>query len=62
MDGRALVRSDEFGFGDFEKQFGRQFVSQLELKVVRDCSLLNESGLMLIDSPGMIDPPGTRFC
>ncbi|GLE04512.1 hypothetical protein PINS_up013467 [Pythium insidiosum] len=58
LDGAALVRHAKYGFNDVQRQFGRAFVSQIELKVVADSPLLDHGGLMLVDSPGMIDPPG----
>ncbi|KAL7683453.1 putative Dynamin superfamily, P-loop containing nucleoside triphosphate hydrolase [Plasmopara halstedii] len=58
LDGAALVRHAHFGFGDVERLFGHEFVSQVELKVVARSKLLDDSGLMIVDSPGMIDPPG----
>lgn len=61
LDGAVLVRHAQFGFGDVERLFGREFVSQVELKVVAGSELLDESGLMIVDSPGMIDPPGTSL-
>lgn len=53
------MRHAQYGFGDVERLFGREFVSQVELKVVAGSQLLDEGGLMIVDSPGMIDPPGT---
>lgn len=38
--------------------FGRDFLSQLELKVVEKSDLLDQTGMILVDSPGMIDQPG----
>ncbi|OWZ00985.1 hypothetical protein PHMEG_00027714, partial [Phytophthora megakarya] len=61
LDGAALVRHAQYGFGDVQRLFGREFVSQVELKVVADSQLLDEGGLMIVDSPGMIDPPGTSI-
>uniref|UniRef100_M4BH41 Dynamin N-terminal domain-containing protein n=1 Tax=Hyaloperonospora arabidopsidis (strain Emoy2) TaxID=559515 RepID=M4BH41_HYAAE len=61
LDGAALVRHAQYGFGDVERLFGRDFVSQVELKVVAGSPLLDEGGLMIVDSPGMIDPPGTSL-
>ncbi|KAF4145614.1 Dynamin family [Phytophthora infestans] len=61
LDGAALVRHAQFGFGDVQRLFGREFVSQVELKVVAGSPLLDEGGLMIVDSPGMIDPPGTSL-
>ncbi|CAI5741828.1 unnamed protein product [Hyaloperonospora brassicae] len=61
LDGAALVRHAQYGFGDVERLFGRDFVSQVELKVVAGSQLLDEGGLMIVDSPGMIDPPGTSL-
>lgn len=58
LDGSALTRHAKYGFGDVQRRFGRDLVSQIELKVVENSPLLNEGGLMLVDSPGMIDPPG----
>lgn len=58
LDGSALTRHAKYGFGDVQRRFGRDLVSQIELKVVANSPLLNEGGLMLVDSPGMIDPPG----
>lgn len=58
LDGSALVRADRFGFQDVQRLFGRDFVSQVELKVVEGSALLDDGGLMVVDSPGMIDPPG----
>ncbi|KAF4321615.1 hypothetical protein BBO99_00000750 [Phytophthora kernoviae] len=59
LDGAALVRHAQYGFGDVQRLFGRELVSQVELKVVAGSQLLDEGGLMVVDSPGMIDPPGT---
>lgn len=59
LDGSALVRHAKYGFGDVQSRFGRDLVSQIELKVVANSPLLTDGGLMLVDSPGMIDPPGT---
>ncbi|CAI5745610.1 unnamed protein product [Peronospora destructor] len=56
-----LMRHAQYGFGDVERLFGRDFVSQVELKVVAGSQLLDEGGLMIVDSPGMIDPPGTSL-
>ncbi|KAL4124816.1 hypothetical protein PRIC2_008410 [Phytophthora ramorum] len=61
LDGAALVRHAQYGFGDVQRLFGREFVSQVELKVVAGSQLLDEGGLMIVDSPGMIDPPGTSL-
>ncbi|RLN92997.1 hypothetical protein BBJ28_00016426, partial [Nothophytophthora sp. Chile5] len=61
LDGAALVRHAKYGFGDVQRLFGRDFVSQVELKVVKGSPLLDEGGLMVVDSPGMIDPPGTSL-
>jgi len=61
LDGAALVRHAQYGFGDVQRLFGREFVSQVELKVVPGSPLLDEGGLMIVDSPGMIDPPGTSL-
>ncbi|KAG2767914.1 hypothetical protein PC129_g4173 [Phytophthora cactorum] len=61
LDGAALVRHAQFGFGDVQRLFGREFVSQVELKMVAGSQLLDEGGLMIVDSPGMIDPPGTSL-
>ncbi|CAH0486350.1 unnamed protein product [Peronospora farinosa] len=61
LDGAALMRHAQYGFGDVERLFGREFVSQVELKVVAGSQLLDEGGLMIVDSPGMIDPPGTSL-
>ncbi|TDH67407.1 uncharacterized protein CCR75_005469 [Bremia lactucae] len=61
LDGAALVRHAQFGFNDVERLFGHEFVSQIELKVVAGSELLDKSGLMIVDSPGMIDPPGTSL-
>ncbi|KUF79257.1 Sarcalumenin [Phytophthora nicotianae] len=61
LDGAALVRHAQFGFGDVQRLFGREFVSQVELKVVAGSQLLDEGGLMIVDSPGMIDPPGNSL-
>lgn len=61
LDGAALVRHAQYGFGDVQRLFGREFVSQVELKVVVGSQLLDEGGLMIVDSPGMIDPPGTSL-
>lgn len=61
LDGSALVRHANFGFGDVQSRFGREFVSQVELKVVEKSALLDQGGLMIVDSPGMIDPPGTSL-
>jgi predicted GTPase len=58
LDGSALVRHAKYGFGDVQRLFGREFVSQVELKVVEKSPLLDQGGLMIVDSPGMIDPPG----
>lgn len=58
LDGSALVRHEALGFGDVQRLFGREFVSQVELKVVEKSALLDDGGLMVVDSPGMIDPPG----
>ncbi|TYZ59349.1 hypothetical protein PybrP1_008529 [[Pythium] brassicae (nom. inval.)] len=58
LDGSALSRHAKYGFGDVQSRFGRELVSQIELKVVANSPLLNDGGLMLVDSPGMIDPPG----
>lgn len=59
LDGSALTRHAKYGFGDVPGLFGRDLVSQIELKVVAGSPLLDQGGLMLVDSPGMIDPPGT---
>ncbi|KAE9358841.1 hypothetical protein PF008_g2522 [Phytophthora fragariae] len=61
LDGAALVRHAQYGFGDVQRLFGREFVSQVELKVVAGSALLDEGGLMVVDSPGMIDPPGSAL-
>ncbi|KAG7392654.1 EH domain-containing protein 1 [Phytophthora pseudosyringae] len=61
LDGAALVRHAQYGFGDVQRLFGRDFVSQVELKVVAGSQLLDEGGLVVVDSPGMIDPPGTSL-
>lgn len=61
LDGAALVRHAQYGFGDVQRLFGQDFVSQVELKVVAGSQLLDEGGLMIVDSPGMIDPPGTSL-
>lgn len=58
LDGAALARREALGFGDVRRLFGREFVSQVELKVVKGSALLDDGGLLLVDSPGMIDPPG----
>ncbi|KAF1320243.1 Rme1-like gtpase atpase without a c-terminal eh domain, partial [Globisporangium splendens] len=58
LDGSALTRHAKYGFGDVQRRFGRELVSQIELKVVANSPLLDEGGLMVVDSPGMIDPPG----
>lgn len=58
LDGSALTRHAKYGFGDVQRRFGRELVSQIELKVVENSPLLDEGGLMIVDSPGMIDPPG----
>lgn len=58
LDGSALTRHAKYGFGDVQRRFGRELVSHIELKVVENSPLLNDGGLMLVDSPGMIDPPG----
>ncbi|RHY32712.1 hypothetical protein DYB32_002315 [Aphanomyces invadans] len=59
LDGHALSRDNKFGFQDIKGLFGADFVSQVELKVLEDCALLDSTGMMIIDSPGMIDPPGS---
>ncbi|TMW68535.1 hypothetical protein Poli38472_006003 [Pythium oligandrum] len=59
LDGYALVRHAKYGFGDVQRLFGRDFVSQVEMKVVENSPLLDDGGLMIVDSPGMIDPPGS---
>ncbi|KAG9402248.1 EH domain-containing protein 1 [Aphanomyces cochlioides] len=59
LDGYALSRDNKFGFQDIKGLFGADFVSQVELKVLENCALLDTTGMMIIDSPGMIDPPGT---
>ncbi|EQC25668.1 hypothetical protein SDRG_16454 [Saprolegnia diclina VS20] len=59
LDGYALSRNNKFGFQDIKGLFGADFVSQVELKMLEKCDLLDETGMMIIDSPGMIDPPGT---
>ena len=33
MDGKALARKKELGFEDIEALFGKDFVSQIEMKV-----------------------------
>lgn len=58
LDGYALTRLPAFGFQDLPNLFGRAFVSQLELKVVRGSNLLDRTGMLLVDSPGMIDTSG----
>ncbi|KAF0685006.1 Aste57867_23035 [Aphanomyces stellatus] len=59
LDGYALSRDNKFGFQDIKGLFGTDFVSQVEMKVLENCELLDTTGMMIIDSPGMIDPPGT---
>ncbi|RHY17160.1 hypothetical protein DYB25_004388 [Aphanomyces astaci] len=59
LDGHALSRDNKFGFQDIKGLFGADFVSQVELRVLEECSLLDSTGMMIIDSPGMIDPPGS---
>ncbi|CAH0473363.1 unnamed protein product [Peronospora belbahrii] len=61
LDGAALVRHAQYGFGDVQRLFGSDFVSQVELKVVVGSQLLDEGRLMIVDSPGMIDPPGASL-
>ncbi|OQR97202.1 hypothetical protein THRCLA_07056 [Thraustotheca clavata] len=61
LDGYALSRNSKFGFQDIKGLFGMDFVSQIELKILDKCPLLDETGMMIVDSPGMIDPPGTSF-
>ncbi|DAZ95486.1 TPA: hypothetical protein N0F65_001966 [Lagenidium giganteum] len=58
LDGLALTRHPQYGFGEVQRLFGHDFVSQIELKVIEGSKLLDEGGLMIVDSPGMIDPPG----
>jgi hypothetical protein len=58
LDGSALVRHAKYGFSDVQVLFGRGFVSQIELKVIEKSKILDDGGLMIVDSPGMIDPPG----
>ena len=58
LDGFTLCRTNTYGFEELPSLFGRQFVSQLELKVVSVCPLLQKSGMIIVDSPGMIDQPG----
>ncbi|RLO00892.1 hypothetical protein DYB28_013671, partial [Aphanomyces astaci] len=59
LDGHALSRDNKFGFQDIKGLFGADFVSQVELRVLEECTLLDSTGMMIIDSPGMIDPPGS---
>ncbi|OQS01005.1 hypothetical protein ACHHYP_02043 [Achlya hypogyna] len=61
LDGYALSRNNKFGFQDVKALFGADFVSQVELKILEHCDLLDETGMMIVDSPGMIDPPGTSL-
>ncbi|CCI40791.1 unnamed protein product [Albugo candida] len=57
LDGFALMRQEKSGFSNIKQKFGSDFVSQIEMKIVENSKFLNDSGVMLVDSPGMIDPP-----
>ena len=47
--------SPEWGFADWERRFGELLVKLTKLKIRSQPSILNEAGIVLIDSPGMID-------
>lgn len=58
LDGFALCQSNKYGFEHLDSLFGREFVAQMELKTVVDSAFFQESEVLLVDSPGMIDQPG----
>ena len=56
LDGKTLSRQPDFT--DLEKLFGSSFLPHIESKIVNNCEFLDELGIIVCDSPGMIDPPG----
>ena len=47
--------SPEWGFSELPKLFGTGLVNRIQLKIRSEPKALNEAGLVIIDSPGMID-------
>ena len=57
QDGASVVGDLEFGFSAL-RRFGLQLLNHLSLKVRKDT---NVHDIMIIDSPGMIDNPASRY-